>query len=224
MTGKVSEYFKQTQRTASAIEELSEALEALGAPAATLQQQDLELVTLDDVRTHDYFQTDDVADSSFDKWRFHPLQPITGKTAAKELPIAWEDSRQTPYNVPDHVKGDYSIGFFNVLNYFSSLGENETGCTTHNDIHGDPVATNRCNVRGAFPQQAFRDQQAKIVSAINKLDTDVLGLSEIENTYSATGDVSKRDEALQKLGSDEDVIRVAFIYQPAKVEPDPRQR
>ena len=68
----------------------------------------------------------------------------------------------------------------------------------------------------------------------------MLGLSEIENTYSVTGNKSKRDEALQnlvdalnekqpnkwdlvkspqKLGTDEDVIRVAFIYQPAKVEP-----
>ena len=68
----------------------------------------------------------------------------------------------------------------------------------------------------------------------------MLGLSEVENTATVTGDVAKRDEALQnlvaalnakepnkwalvkspeKLGTDEDVIRVAFIYQPAKVEP-----
>ena len=331
VTGKVSEYYNQTQLTLSAIEKLSEALEAPkataidtlpagddarepyegmlvrptgaytvtnnytlnstgdlglapgerahrtptdvvapGAPATTLQkQQDLELVTLDDGRTRDYFrtdkntplpyiltsdngiksirtgdqvqfQTDVVVDYSFDKWRFQPLQPITGKNAAEELPITWEDSRKTSYDVPDTVEGDYSIGFFNVLNYFSSLGEDEKGCKAYNDIYGAPIATNRCKVRGAFSQKAFQDQQAKIVSAINKLDTDVLGLSEIENTYSVTGNKSKRDEALQnlvdalnekhpnkwdlvkspqKLGTDEDVIRVAFIYQPAKVEP-----
>ena len=128
-----------------------------------------------------------------------------------------------------------------MLNYFSSLGKDETGCKAYNDIYGKPVAANNCNVRGAFSQDAFNDQQAKIVTAINKLDADVLGLSEIENTARVTGDVAKRDEALQnlvtalntaakenkwelvkspqKLGTDEDFIRVAFIYQPAKVTP-----
>ena len=243
---------------------------APGAPAAELQaKQDAEVVYLDDGRTKDYFrtdkntplpyivtseggvksirtgdqvdfQTDVVVDYSFDQWRFQPLEPITGKNAAEELPIAWEDSRGAAYDVPDTVEGDYSIGFFNVLNYFSSLGKDENGCKAYNDINGQPVSANNCKVRGAFSQDAFQDQQAKIVTAINKLDTAVLGLSEIENTATVTGDAAKRDEALrnlvdalnvkepgkwdlvespQKLGTDEDFIRVAFIYQPAKVTP-----
>ena len=244
---------------------------APGEPAKELQaKQDAEVVYLDDGRTANYFrtdkntplpyivtsdegiksirtgdqvtfQTDVVVDYSFDQWRFQPLQPITGKNAAEELPITWEDSRESSYAAIDDVAGDYSIGFFNVLNYFSSLGEKESGCNSYNDIYGEPVAANGCKVRGAFSQDAFDDQQAKIVTAINKLDTDVLGLSEIENTYRVTGDVAKRDEALQnlvtalntaanenkwelvkspqKLGTDEDFIRVAFIYQPAKVTP-----
>ena len=243
---------------------------APGAPAAELQaKQDAEVVYLDDGRTKDYFrtdkntplpyivtseggvksirtgdqvdfQTDVVVDYSFDQWRFQPLEPITGKNAAEELPIAWEDSRGAAYDVPDTVEGDYSIGFFNVLNYFSSLGKDENGCKAYNDINGQPVSANNCKVRGAFSQDAFQDQQAKIVTAINKLDTAVLGLSEIENTATVTGDAAKRDEALrnlvdalnvkepgkwdlvespQKLGTDEDFIRVAFIYQPAKVKP-----
>ena len=243
---------------------------APGAPAAELQaKQDAEVVYLDDGRTANYFrtdkntplpyivtseggvksirtgdqvdfQTDVVVDYSFDQWRFQPLEPITGKNAAEELPIAWEDSRGAAYDVPDTVEGEYSIGFFNVLNYFSSLGKDEQGCKAYNDINGQPVSANNCKVRGAFSQDAFQDQQAKIVTAINKLDTAVLGLSEIENTATVTGDVAKRDEALQnlvdalnakepnkwalvkspqKLGTDEDFIRVAFIYQPAKVTP-----
>ncbi|MET3944375.1 ExeM/NucH family extracellular endonuclease [Corynebacterium mucifaciens] len=243
---------------------------APGAPAAELQaKQDAEVVYLDDGRTKDYFrtdkntplpyivtseggvksirtgdqvdfQTDVVVDYSFDQWRFQPLEPITGKNAAEELPIAWEDSRGAAYDVPDTVEGEYSIGFFNVLNYFSSLGKDEQGCKAYNDINGQPVSANNCKVRGAFSQDAFQDQQAKIATAINKLDTAVLGLSEIENTATVTGDVAKRDEALQnlvdalnakepnkwalvkspqKLGTDEDFIRVAFIYQPAKVTP-----
>ena len=244
---------------------------APGEPAKELQaKQDAEVVYLDDGRTANYFrtdkntplpyivtsdqgiksirtgdqvtfQTDVVVDYSFDQWRFQPLQPITGKNAAEELPITWEDSRKTSYDDVDDVEGEYSIGFFNVLNYFSSLGEKESGCNAYNDIYGEPVAANGCKVRGAFSQDAFNDQQAKIVTAINKLDADVLGLSEIENTARVTGDVAKRDEALQnlvtalntaakenkwelvkspqKLGTDEDVIRVGFIYQPAKVQP-----
>ena len=204
------------------------------------------LVTADkgvkSIRTGDQvqFQTDVVVDFSYEYWRFQPLQPITGKNTAEELPITWEDSRVASYDDVDNVEGDYSIGFFNVLNYFSTLGKDVSGCKAYNDIHGEPVGAKNCNIRGAFSQKAFKDQQAKIVTAINKLDTDVLGLSEIENTASVTGDVAKRDEALQnlvdalnakepgkwdlvkspqKLGTDEDVIRVAFIYQPAKVKP-----
>lgn len=242
---------------------------APGAPANELQaKQEAEVVYLDDGRTANYFrtdkntplpyivtsdngvksirtgdqvdfQTDVVVDYSFDQWRFQPLQPITGKNAAEELPITWEDSREASYDVPGTVEGDYSIGFFNVLNYFTSLGKDEQGCNAYKDVNGNPVGANNCKVRGAFSQQAFQDQQAKIVTAINKLDTSVLGLSEIENTATVTGDVAKRDEALsnlvdalndaggnwdyvkspQKLGSDEDVIRVAFIYNKDKVKP-----
>ena len=331
VSGKVSEYFNQTQITASAIEKLTEALAAPkaveidtlpagddarepyegmlvrpkgpytvtnnytlnntgdlglapgalahrtptdvvapGAPANELQaKQDAEVVYLDDGRTANYFrtdkntplpylvtsdkgiksirtgdqvqfQTDVVVDYSFDQWRFQPLQPVTGKNAAEELPISWEDSRAGAYNDIDNVAGDYSIGFFNVLNYFSTLGRDVSGCKAYNNMYGTPVAAKNCTVRGAFSQDAFQDQQAKIVTAINKLDANVLGLSEIENTATVTGDVAKRDEALQNLvdalnekepgkwdlvkspqnlGSDEDFIRVGFIYQPAKVKP-----
>ncbi|SIQ65323.1 hypothetical protein SAMN05421802_1231, partial [Corynebacterium afermentans] len=205
------------------------------------------LVTSDNgvksIRTGDQvtFQTDVVVDYSFDQWRFQPLQPITGKNAAEELPITWEDSRATSYNVPDTVEGDNTIGFFNVLNYFTSLGKDESGCKSYTDMNGTPVGTNYCDVRGAYSQDAFRDQQAKIVTAINKLDADVLGLSEIENGARVTGDVAQRDNALSnlvselneaagenkwdyvkspsELGTAEDFIRVGFIYQPAQVEP-----
>ncbi|WP_074432068.1 MULTISPECIES: ExeM/NucH family extracellular endonuclease, partial [Corynebacterium] len=233
-------------------------------------QQAAEVVYLDDGRTRDYFrkdkntplpyivtsdggvksirtgdqvtfQTDVVVDYSFDQWRFQPLQPITGKNTAEELPITWEDSRATSYNVPDTVEGDNTIGFFNVLNYFTSLGKDESGCKSYNDMNGDPVATNRCKVRGAYSPEAFQNQQAKIVTAINKLDAHVLGLSEIENGARVTGDVAQRDNALanlvkelneaagenkwdyvkspSELGTAEDFIRVGFIYQPAQVEP-----
>ena len=333
VTGKVSEFHKQTQITVSSISTLEEALEApkaveidtlpLGDDARepyegmlvrvsgpytvtnnyTLNntgdlglapgdkafrnptdvivpdkakvaeinaQQASEVVYLDDGRTRNYFrtdketplpylvtsdkgvksirtgdqvtfQTDVVVDYSFDQWRFQPLQPITGKNTAEELPITWEDSRATSYDVPDAVQGDNTIGFFNVLNYFTSLGKDESGCKAYTDKDGTKVGTNFCNVRGAYSQDAFQDQQAKIVTAINKLDAHVLGLSEVENGARVTGDVAQRDNALSNLvdelnkaagenkwdyvkspsalGTAEDFIRVGFIYQPAQVEP-----
>ena len=95
-------------------------------------QQAAEVVYLDDGRTRDYFrkdkntplpyivtsdggvksirtgdqvtfQTDVVVGFSFDQWLFQPLQPIPGKNAAEDLPITWEDSRATSYNVPGTV-------------------------------------------------------------------------------------------------------------------------
>lgn len=78
------------------------------------------------------------------------------------------------------------------------------------------------------------------IASFNVLNVDVLGLEEIENTYALTGAIERRDEALSKLvdalnaavgterwayaaspatvGTDEDVIRVGFIYNPATVE------
>ena len=333
VTGAVSEYYNQTQITASTIAKLDEALEAPKAieidtlPAGeearepyegmlvrvsgpytvtnnyTLNthgdlglvpgdkafrnptdvivpdkakvaemnaQQASEVVYLDDGRTRNYFrtdketplpylvtsdngvksirtgdqvtfQTDVVVDYSFDQWRFQPLQPITGKNTAEELPITWEDSRATSYDVPDTVEGDNTIAFFNVLNYFTSLGKDESGCKAYTDKDGEKVGTNYCDVRGAYSQDAFQDQQAKIVTAINKLDAHVLGLSEIENGARVTGDVAQRDNALSNLvnelneaagenkwdyvkspsalGTAEDFIRVGFIYQSAQIEP-----
>ena len=150
---------------------------APGAEANALQEhQEAEIVYLDDGRNRNYFhtdtatplpylltadqgvksirtgdvvnfQTDVVVDYSFDQWRFQPLEPITGKNTAGELPITWQDSRALVYDVPETVAGDYSIGFFNVLNYFTSLGKDEPGCAGYLDMYGNPVAANRCRVR-----------------------------------------------------------------------------
>ncbi|QPK82965.1 ExeM/NucH family extracellular endonuclease [Corynebacterium qintianiae] len=240
-----------------------------GAPAQALQaEQDAEVVYLDDGRTRNYlnndkntplpylitsdqgikslrtgdqvdFQTDVVVDFSHNFWRFQPLEPITGKNEAADLPITWQDSREATLAVPNSVQGEFFIASFNVLNYFTTLGEDVAGCGSYEDIYGNPVSTRNCDVRGAYSQQAFQDQQAKIVNAINRLDVSVLGLEEIENTYTVTGDVARRDEALSKLvdalnaaggnwayvksptelGTDEDFIRVAFIYNRDEVEP-----
>lgn len=235
-----------------------------------MAEQAAQSITLDDGRTRNYLQTDTrtplpwiaqdggqtikslrtddvvdfqnpvVLDYSFDAWTFQPTAPVTGDTAGADLPINWEDSRAAERGAMAAVEGEHSVATFNVLNYFTTLGHTESGCGYYEDIYGAPVATNWCDVRGAYSESAFDDQQTKIVKAINELDASVVSLEEIENTAALTGDVSRRDEALallvdalnaaagadkwnfvpspDQIGTDEDVIRNAFIYQPAEVQ------
>ena len=138
------------------------------------------------------------------------------------------------------VGGDTRVATFNVLNYFSDLGVDEAGCTGYPDRAGAFVTAKKCRVRGAFSHEAFANQQAKIVAAINALGADVVALEEIENPL-AVGSGTDRDASLARLvealneaagagtwayvpsppiiPADEDVIRVAFIYKPARVSP-----
>lgn len=173
---------------------------------------------------------------NFEKWGLQPTGAINGQTAREKLPISWEDSRPAEAKGPAAVGGTHSIASFNVLNYFTSLGEDEAQCEGYEDMNGQPVTANYCDVRGAYTQSAFEDQQAKIVSAINTLDVSVLGLEEIQNSAAFGQD---RDAALQQLvealnaaggnwkyvpspknvPADEDVIRTAFIYRDGAVEP-----
>ena len=230
-----------------------------------------QLVTLDDARSANYMQSDKntplpyitsdngenikslrttdqvefqnpvIVKKDFDLWRFLPTTPVTGNTDSSDLPITWEDSRAEELGAVDNVAGDYTISAFNVLNYFTSLGQDEEGCDAYTDINGNPVSTNYCNVRGAYSESALADQQEKIVAAVNGLNADVIALSEIEDTYAVTGDIARRDEALltlvdalnaaggnwkavespaeDEVPADPDVIRVAFIYNPDRVEP-----
>lgn len=186
------------------------------------------------------FQNPVVLDYSFEAWTFQPTSPVTGDTAGVDLPITWEDSRAAELGAMATVEGDFSVASFNVLNYFTSLGKDHN-CGSYTDRDGAPVASRSCDVRGAYTQEAFNDQETKIVNAINLLDASVVSLEEIENTAAVTGRVSDRDHSLSELvdalntaagsakwayvksptelGEDEDVIRVAFIYQPAEVTP-----
>jgi 5'-nucleotidase len=176
-----------------------------------------------------------VVDYRFDAWNLQPTQQLTPENAAAVQPATFENTR-TPAPIP--VGGDATVASFNVLNYFSTTGDEVTGCTFYTDREGDPVTVNSgCDARGAAEQEDLDRQQAKIVSAINALDADVVSLEEIEN--SARFGI-ERDAALAELTdalnaaagagtwafvpspaaipADEDVIRTAFIYKPAHIE------
>ncbi|MEX5261428.1 ExeM/NucH family extracellular endonuclease [Kocuria sp. CPCC 205263] len=169
----------------------------------------------------------------FDEWRLQPTTHLTGDNA-RNSPIVAENTRTA---APEDVGGTVQLATFNVLNYFTTTGEELTGCNYYTDRAGDPITVRGgCEVRGAAEDEDLQRQQAKIVAAVNALDAEVVSLEEIENSAKFGKD---RDQALSELvdalnaaaGSaiwayvpspaqrpavgDEDVIRTAFIYQPA---------
>ena len=185
------------------------------------------------------FRTPVILDYRYDAWSFQPLEQLTDANAERVEPVAVADDRPEEA-APEAVGGNVSVASFNVLNYFTTLGEEVAGCGAYRDREGDPVTTNGCLPRGAYETEDFLRQQEKIATAINGLDTSVVALEEIENSEKFGLD---RDHALAHLVDalnaqageekwayvasptdrpaveDEDVIRSAFIYQPAEVTP-----
>ncbi|MDT9592584.1 ExeM/NucH family extracellular endonuclease [Nocardioides zeae] len=174
-------------------------------------------------------------------WKFQPTERL--ETTADGGPATFEDTRT---DAPEDVGGDLTIATFNVLNYFTTTGEDwvagGTGreCSYYTDRAGDRVTTNRCNPngpRGAANDVNLERQESKIVAAIDAIDAGVVSLEEIENSAAFGQD---RDQALSTLvdalneaageerwafvpspsavPTNEDVIRTAFIYQPDVVE------
>ncbi|MCS3455879.1 putative extracellular nuclease [Aeromonas sp. BIGb0405] len=120
------------------------------------------------------------------------------------------------------MTGDLRIASFNVLNFFTSV------------VGGDanPTGSNR----GALTVPEFELQRTKIVSAITRLNADVVGLMEIENNgYGEHSAIANLVAALNGALPDEadhyawvaspdgqpigtDAITVGLIYKPAKVQ------
>ena len=175
-----------------------------------------------------------VLESRFGSFVFQPTQMTAGNPERSPVTITGERPAAPT------VSGDTKVATFNVLNYFSDLGENEPGCKGYEDRNHKYVTDKNCKLRGAWSSQAFANQQTKIVQAINTIDADVVALEEIENPV-ASGVSTDRDGALKSLvnalnaaaGSEvwayvpspstvpanEDVIRIAFIYKKAKIAP-----
>lgn len=120
--------------------------------------------------------------------------------------------------------GDLRVASFNVLNFFTTV------------VGGDanPTGSNR----GTPTVAEFELQRTKIVSAITRLNADVVGLMEIENNgYGDNSAIANLVAALNAAQPDEadhyrwiaspdgkpigtDAITVGLIYRPAKVTPE----
>ena len=180
-----------------------------------------------------------VLDFRYDAWTFQPLAELTPAVADAVQPATFENTREAQ---PQDVGGTLKVGTFNVLNYFTTTGDELTGCTYYTDRTGDPITVrDGCDARGAAEDEDLERQQDKIVAAISALGADVVALEEIENSVHFLG--KSRDQALSDLvdalnaqdgagtwafvaspgvvpaPADEDVIRNAFIYRAASAEP-----
>ena len=181
------------------------------------------------------------------QWDFQPTTPVTGEgadvatfgdtRAANEAPHAvGGDLRLATFNVENFFPTSAAD--------YTALDPGHT-CTSFNDRAGTPVTVNQCapnGPRGAWDATNLQRQLAKEIPAINSLDADVMSLEEIENSVQFGKD---RDNALAQLvaalngaagttrwayvpsphaadlppTAEQDVIRTAFIYNPAKVQP-----
>jgi predicted extracellular nuclease len=169
-------------------------------------------------------------------WKLQPRSQVVGAPTGQ---VTFEQDRPAQ---PTDVGGDLELATFNVLNYFTTLGADVPGCTPFVDREDNPITVDECTAengpRGAWNAENLARQQAKIVSAINSLDADIVSLEEIENSLAVDG--ADRDEALSALTSalnsaagstrwafvdspaalpaSEDAIRTGFIYDPDTVE------
>lgn len=149
---------------------------------------------------------------SIDTYRIHATQA--------DATVAPTNARLA---APEAVGGTLRVGAMNVLNYFTTMVSSNSGCTANGF---DP------NARGANNCQEFTRQQDKIVSAIEGLNPDMLGLMEIQNDFAkgANSSVANLVTALNaRAGSAKyayvdpganvggDAISLAMIYQPARV-------
>ena len=98
----------------------------------------------------------------FSDWRLQPQRPLSSTSPAEYAVFEPSFESVNPRtNAPADVGGDFSVGAFNVFNYFTTFGG---------------------KARGADNAEQFAIQQSKIVAAINALDEDVVALMEIENS------------------------------------------
>ncbi|MDH3189653.1 MAG: ExeM/NucH family extracellular endonuclease, partial [Acidimicrobiia bacterium] len=122
---------------------------------------------------------------------------------------------------PPSVGGDVTVASFNVLNYFVTLDQGGTDC--------GPIGFPQ-GCRGADTAEELDRQRDKLVSALLEIDTDVIGLIELENTEGVEplADIVSSLNAVAGVGTwdyiqtgtiGSDVIKVGIIYQPANASP-----
>jgi 5'-nucleotidase len=182
-----------------------------------------------------------VVDYRFKLWRFQPTAPVVGPDNSGS-PVSFANTRTS---APDATKinrlgtADLRVASFNVLNFFTDLGDQNPDCTAYYDRDGNGNnVQGGCDQRGAWDAADLARQQEKEVAAITALGADVVGLMEVENSAKFG---HPRDETLSRLvdalnaragagtwafvpsstelppTEQQDFITTAMIYKPATV-------
>ncbi len=180
-------------------------------------------------------------------WDFEPTTPVTDQGTAVATFSDTRAANAAPRAVGGDLRlATFNVeNFFptSAADYTAAAAGNT--CTSFDDRAATPITVNQCvpnGPRGAWDGTNLDRQLAKEIPAINSLDADVMSLEEIENSVQFGKD---RDDALGKLvaalnaaagttrwayvpspgaaglppTAEQDVIRTAFIYNPAKVQP-----
>lgn len=159
--------------------------------------------------------------ASGNTYRIRPVGDLsdTGLVAGGVVP-EFESANPRPAGPPE-VGGTMTFSSFNVLNYFLTLDESGAQCGPDGFKQG---------CRGADSAQELDRQRAKLVSALTKIDADVMGLMELENTTGVEPLADLTAALNSALGEDAysyidtgvigtDTIRVGMIYDTRTVAP-----
>ncbi len=157
--------------------------------------------------------------ASGNAYRIRPINDLSDLEPDGGVPNFTADNPR-PAAAPD-VGGSLHIANFNVLNYFLTL---DVGTA---EVCGPVGFEQEC--RGAETPAEFERQRVKLLAALTKLDADIVGLIELENTpgVEPLADIVAGLNALpgddyafidtDTIGTD--AIRVGLIYKPAVVSP-----
>ena len=100
----------------------------------------------------------------FGAWRLQPATAVFDNTITSENPRP---------EAPDDVGGTLKVASLNVLNFFTTL-----------DVPDNPGSgPNGLDPRGADNPEEFDRQLEKLLTALNGIDADILGLVELENEF-----------------------------------------
>jgi predicted extracellular nuclease len=146
---------------------------------------------------------------SFGDYRIHPTA---------DSPI-FEPANSRPAGPPD-VGGTLRLAAFNVLNFFLTIDDLPQEC--------GPALNVGC--RGADSAVEFERQVDKLRASLLKLDADIVGLVELENTTAVAVLQALVDALNAEAGAGTysfvdtgvygpDAIRQGLIYKPARVSP-----
>nr|WP_246416662.1 ExeM/NucH family extracellular endonuclease [Nocardioides luti] len=189
-----------------------------------------------------------VLDYRNNTWKLQPTHQVTDEGTDVVTFSDTRAENQRPQDVGGDLTLATSnvLNFFNTTGEDYVAGGAGRSCTYYVDRDDQPVTDDTCTPngpRGAAQADDLVRQRDKIVAAINTLDADIVSLEEVENSV-ALGEAD-RDDALSDLvdhlntaagvdrwafvpsppasdlppTSEQDVIRTAFIYDPATVQP-----